>query len=264
MKFPRKSIYRIAIFIISFILIIFLLNFYQKEVKNFFYKISTPVQKILWQAGKKVSDFFETLAETSSLKKENEEIKLKIQELLAENIFLKELKKENEILREALNLGLEKEFELSLAQVIGKDISEDFILINKGFEDGVSKDLPVITSQKILLGKINKVYKNYSKVMLLTNKESSFDGKIAEKEILGQVLGKGNFKAIFDLIPPEKEISEGDLVETSALGGIFPRGLLVGKIGKVQKSDIQTFYQAEISPLFDLNKLEIVFIILEF
>lgn len=264
MKFPQKSIYRIAIFIISFILIIFLLNFYQKEVKNFFYKISEPIQKILWQAGKKVSIFFETLAETSSLKKENEEIKLKIQELLAENIFLKELKKENEILREALNLGLEKEFELSLAQVIGKDISEDFILINKGFEDGVSKNLPVITSQKILLGRINKVYKNYSKVMLLTNKESSFDGKIAEKEILGQVLGKGNFKAIFDLIPPEKEISEGDLVETSALGGIFPKGLLVGKIGKVQKSDIQTFYQAEISPLFDLNKLEIVFIILEF
>lgn len=264
MKLLQNPLYRILTFVILGIFLIFLLNFYQKEVKNFFYKISEPFQKILWQTGKRLSIFFETLAEISSLKKENEELKLKIQDLLAENSSLKELKKENEILREALNIGLEKEFKLSLVQIIGKDISQDFILINKGFENGISQNLPVITQQKILLGKIDEVYKNYSRVMLLTNKESSFDGKVAEKEILGQVLGKGNLRILFDLIPPEKEVLEGDLVETSALGGIFPKGILIGKIGKIQKSDIQALYQAEIYPLFDLGKLETAFVILEF
>lgn len=259
-----KSLYRFLISIISLILIIFLLNFYQKAVKNFFYKISEPFQKTLWQAGISISNFFETISKIKKLKIENEELKLKNQELLAQIVTLSELKKENEILREALSIGLEKEFKLSLAQVIGKDISQDFILINKGLADGVSKNLPVITQQKILLGKISEVYQNYSRVMLISNKESSFDGKIAGKETLAEVLGKGNFKVLFDLILPEVEISEGDVVETSALGGVFPKGLLVGKIGKVQKSDVQSFYQAEISPFYDLGKSEVVFILLKF
>ena len=267
MKFSRKvikSIYRVSTFVIVGILVILFLNFYQKGVKNFFYKISEPVQKVFWQSGKRVSDFFETISEIKNLKKENEEFKLKNQELLAQIALLKELKKENERLREALDINLGKEFALSLAQVIGKDISQDFILINKGADDGISENLPVITQQKILLGKINEVYKNYSKVMLISNKESSFDGQIIEKETLGQVLGKGNFKVLFDLILPEQEITEEDLVETSALGGTFPKGLLVGQIREVKRSDVQPFYQAEISPFFDLGKLEMVFIISNF
>jgi len=267
MKFSRKVIkliYRVSTLIIVGILVILLLNFYKANVKNFFYRISEPIQKVFWRAGNKVSDFFETISEIRNLKKENEELKLKNQELLAQIALLEELKKENERLREALNIGLEKEFTIVLAQVIGKDISQDFILINKGSEDGISENLPVITQQKILLGKISEVYKNYSKVILISNKESSFDGKILEKETLGQVLGKGDFEVLFDLISPEQEITEGDLVETSALGGTFPKGLLVGQIREVKRSDIQPFYQAEISPFFDLGKLEMVFIILDF
>ena len=187
-----------------------------------------------------------------------------MQELLTEKVYLKNLEKENEELREALGLGLEKEFKPSLARVIGKDISQDFILINKGFEEGLSKGLSVITPQKILVGKIYEVYRNYSRVMLISNKESSFDGKIAEKEILGQVVGQGNLKVSLDLIPPDKEVSEGDLVETSILGGIFPEGLLIGKVDKIQKSDIQTFDKAEISPFLNLDKLETIFVILGF
>ena len=262
MRLLQKPTYPILILVIFGILVIFLLNFYQKGVKNFFYKISEPIQKIFWRAGMKTKNFFETISEIKRLKSEKESLEIRNQELLAQITNLIELKKENEILREALNLGLEKEFKLSLARITGKDISQDFILINKGSEDGIVESLPVITSQKILVGKIYKVYKNYSRVMLITNKENSFGGKIVGKEILGEVSGRGNFKIIFDLIPPEKEISEGDLVETTVLGGVFPRGLLVGKIGKIQKSDVQSFYQAEISPFFELDKLETVFIIL--
>jgi len=212
----------------------------------------------------KISNFFETISEIKRLKSENEKLKLKNQELLSQVANLSEVKRENEILREALNLGLEKEFKISLAQITSKDISQDFILINKGSRDGIEENMPVITSQKILVGKIYKVYKNYSGVMLLTNKENSFGGKIVGKETLGEVSGEGNLKIIFDLIPQEKEISEGDVVETTVLGRVFPEGLLVGKIGKIQKSDVQSYYQAEVSPFFDLDKLETVFIILDF
>ena len=264
MKLKFSSLKNKVLIIFFGILIIIFLNFYQKEVKNFFYLISSPIQKILWETGGKISLFFETIREIRNLKKENEEFRLRIQELLAENIALKELKKENQILREALGLGLEKEYQLILAQVIGKDIEQDLLLINKGFQDGLSENLPVITQEKILVGKISEVYKNFSKILLISNPQSSFDAKIAEREILGLVKGKGNLKIFLDFIPQEKEIKKEDLVITSALGGIFPAGLLVGQIGEVKKSDLGLFQQAEILPFFEIKEIETLFIIANF
>ena len=70
----QKPIYRILILVIFGILIIFLLNFYQKEVKNFFYKISEPIQKAFWRAGMKTTNFFETISKIKRLKSEKESL----------------------------------------------------------------------------------------------------------------------------------------------------------------------------------------------
>lgn len=255
---------KIKIFLILLIIpLIFLLNFYRNEVKNFFYLISKPIQKSLWRAGDVISDFFEAIMKIKKLKEEVDSLRIKNQELMAEIISLQEFKKENEILREALKIGLEKEFKLVFAEIIGKDPTKDSILIDKGSNDGLSQGLPVITKQKVLIGKVDEVYKNFSKIQLITAKENSFDVEIREREVIALVKGKGNFNFYLDLVPREKEIKEGDLVITSALGGIFPKGLLVAEIKKIKKSDIEPFQQAEISPLFDLKELEMVFVILE-
>lgn len=263
---PKLKIGAKLVLLIIF-LVILNLTPVSKRVKNFFYFISEPVQKSFWRAGDKVSDFFETVANIKNLKKENEELKLKIQELLAKNAKIPELEKENKILREALEIGLEKEFKLILAEVIGKDISQDSILIDKGLKDGVTNNLPVITQQKSLVGKIGEVYENFSKVILISNKGGAFNAQISRGEenlaedISGLVKGKGNFQLFLDLVPKEKEIKEGDLIITSSLGGVFPKGLLVGQIQKIKKSDIEPFQQAEIKLAFDINELETIFII---
>lgn len=263
MRLPyRVKIGIILVLIIVFFLVLNLTSF-GKEVKNFFYLISSPIQKVFWRTGERISDFFELITKIKNLKQENQELKLKIQALLAENVSLKELKKENEILREALEIGLEKEFKLTLAEVIGKDISQDLLIIDKGSEDGILEGRPVISQQKTLIGKISETYKNFSKVLLISNPKSSFDAKIVESDILGIVKGKGNLRILFDLIPKEKEIKKGDLVITSALGGVFPAGLLLGEIKEVTKSDLEPFQAAQIQPAFNIRDLEKVFIISE-
>ncbi|PIW91407.1 MAG: rod shape-determining protein MreC [Candidatus Nealsonbacteria bacterium CG_4_8_14_3_um_filter_37_36] len=291
MKLSPK--FKIGIIIILLIALFTILNLTpaKKETKNFFYLISSPIQKALWRIGDNISDFFEMVKEIKNLKKEvdehsfidtlryawvNEELKLKIVGLLAENTKLEELKRENEVLRGALDIGLEKEFKLLLAEVIGKDISQDTLLIDLGSRDGISKDFPVINQQKVLVGKIGAIYQNHSKVILISNKESTFDAKIlapyqtegfgagSETETYGIVKGKGNLKLFLDLIPREKEIKEGDLVVTAPLGGIFPKGLLVGDIVKVLKSDVMAWQQAEILPAFNFKELEILFVITNF
>jgi len=292
-KGGKKNLFSLTIIIIIGLLLIFSLNFFQKEVKGFFYFISSPIQKTLWRAGDGVSDFFELITEIKNLKREadehsfidtlrcawaNEELKLKNQELISQIAQLVELKKENKVLREALEIGLEKEFKLSLAEVVSKDISQDSILINKGSKDGIANNSPVITQQKTLVGKIGEVYENFSRVILISNKESSFDAKILapyqtegfgagsdpENDISGVVNGKGNLQLFLDFVPQEKEIKEGDFIVTTSLGGIFPKGLLVGQIGKVLRSDIEPFQQAKIRPAFDIRELETVFIITDF
>ena len=260
---PKFKIGVIVVLLIAVFIILNLTDF-SKEIKNLIFLISQPIQKTFWKMGDEISDFFEMVSEMRDLKKENEELKLKIQELTAENVALKELKKENEILRTALELGLQEEFKLEICQVIGKDISSDTILINEGFKDGLTKDSPVITQQKILVGRISEVYKNFSKVQLITQKDTSFDAKILDTEISGLIKGEGNLRLFLDLIPPEKEIKKGDVVITTVLGGIFPRGLLVGEIEKVIKSDIEPWQQAKVKPAFNIEGLETLFIITEF
>jgi len=260
MIFSKKR-FRYLLFLLVFIGIVFGLNHYQTNIKSFFYSASNFPQKILWAVGKNTSVFTSSIFSSGKLKKEKEALSCDNQELLAKIASLEALKKENDELRNAIGAGLEKEFNLLLAEVTGKDISQDFITLNKGSLDGISRNMPVVTGHKVLVGRISEVFKNYSKVMLLSNKKSSFDATIREKEISGVVKGLGNFKILFDLLPQDKEILKDDVVISSSFGGIFPANFLVGKVTSVKKNDIDSFQQAEISPSFDINVTEDVFII---
>lgn len=252
---------RIFVYIAVIAVVVFGLNYFQNPIKSFFYNSSSFVQKILWSAGRNTSDFFASVFSAGNLKKEKEELFCNNQELLAKIASLEDLKKENDELRNALGVGLQKDFNLLLADITGKDISQDFITISKGSIDGVSKNMPVVTGHKVLVGKISEVFKNYSKVMLLSNKKSSFDASVKEKDISGVIKGQGGFNILFDLLPQDKNISENDVVVSSNFGGIFPADFLVGRVVSVRKNDIESFQQAEISPAFDINVVSDVFII---
>jgi rod shape-determining protein MreC len=256
--------------------IIIFLNLFQNEVKNFFYSLSSPFQKVLFGAGDYISDFLGTLSEMKNQKKENEELKRKIQALRAENVKLKAFEEENKILREALKIKPQKPFELFLSHLISKDIiSPDSILIKGGLKDGIEKGMVVITPEYVLIGKIERVYDNFSQVSLISRKDFSFDAKVLrdqnsmpislnipeEAEIYGIVKGKGNQQIYLDKVLLDAKIEEKNILITATLGGVFPEGLLVGEIIKVRKSDLEPFQIAEVSPFFNIKKLKTLFII---
>jgi len=246
------------------IIIIISLSFFQGRVKNFSYLMFSPLQKILWQGGDSFSDFWEGVSGGRGFKKENEELEKRYQELLEEAVILRELKEENKVLREALNIGLQKEFKLTLADLISRDVPGDSILINKGLDDGLMVGMPVITEQKVLLGRISEVYKDFSRLTLISDPESSFPVEVQEEGVTGIIKGIGNLQISLEKVPRDKEVKEGDIVITSSLGKIFPRELLVGRIEKVHKSDVESFQKAEISPFLNIEELESVFIITDF
>ncbi len=257
--FPKMSI----VILLVIIFVIFNLTSFSKEIKNLFYLISQPIQKRLWAAGIKTSNLFEAIAEIKSLKKDNESLKLKEQELLNEISTLKDLEKENLALRQALGLGLNKEFELIFSQLIGRETA-DTLLITQGSKNGIEVGFPVITQQKVLAGRVSYVYENFSKVQLLTFKDISFDVKIFNKEIYGLVKGKGNFKLSLEFIPQKENVAVGDLMLTSSKGGVFPQNLLVGQILDAKSSDVELFQKIEVKPFLNISDLNYLFIIKNF
>lgn len=259
----RIKLGAVVVVLIALFVLINLTGF-SSNIRNFFYSASAPIQTSLWKAGVGVRNFFETIAGFKNLKSENENLKAKNLELEAESAALLSLSSENKSLREALGIKLNEGFKLVAASTVSKDAVGDIILINKGSEDGMSKGFPAITGQKVLIGKITEVFKHYSKITLITDKDSSFDAKIAGSDISGLVKGKGGFGLSLELVARESDIKQGDQVITTSLGDIFPDGLLVGQIGGVSKSDLEAFQKAEVDPFFDVKSLDNLFIIVNF
>ncbi|MEK7540927.1 MAG: rod shape-determining protein MreC [Patescibacteria group bacterium] len=260
---------KILIGVVIFVIFIGVLNLFQKQLKNFFYFVSEPLQKTFWKAGNSTSNLLGLFSKFSNLTKENEELNIRNQELLGEIISLQQVKTENLALQEIVGNNQNKEFKLITTDAMGIDGEQDFILIDRGLEDGISENMPVINAQKVLFGKIFKVYKNFSKVMLISNRNSVLDAKIQKDDTLsppiyGAIRGEGNLTSVFDLVPLDYEIKNNDILITSSLEGAFPRGLLIGKVTEVNRDDLKPFQTAKIELFFNLKQIDKLFIISDY
>jgi len=197
--------------------------------------------------------------------KNQEELNKKLieenQHLLSQLADFQRTKEENEFLRNSLDIGIEKDFDLILGRVISKDLLSDFLLINIGSNAGIKKGFPVIISGKVLLGKVVDVYPSYSRVMLITQKNNLIDVEIPDSEIFALSKGVGNLNLSLDMVARDKELKEGSLVLTSAMGGNYPAGLLIGKVKNIKKIDNEAYQTTEIEKVFDLNTINNIFVI---
>lgn len=245
------------IFVLLFLIVCFLIiNAISKDgLKNFIYSKSASLQASLWDRG----------SEESFSRQDQEKLNKQLiednQKLLSELAGLQGVKEENESLREALGLNLQNDYDLVLGRVISKDILNDTILINIGSDDGVKKNFPVILSGKALLGRVIDVYPNYSRVMLITQKDNMIDVEIPDSKSFALSKGEGSLKASLDMFPRDVELKEDSLIITSAMGGNYPAGLYVGKVKNVKKLDNEVYQIAEIEKSFDLDTINNVFVI---
>lgn len=266
------KINKIVLIIIIFILLLISINkFFLDSTKNSFYNITSPIQSFFWRIGDSSSNFIQSFLENKNLKKDNQEILKQNQKLLVDIQEIRNLRKENQELKQVLDFELNKEFELILVESISRETNGDFILVLGGTEIGISKGMPVITKEKVIVGSIDKAYKDFSRVLLISNKESNFDVEIQKRDnneevdqIYGLAQGKGNLKIDLKLVPQEKNITEGDIVFTTILAGVFPKGLLVGEVKDIKNSDVSNFQEAKIEPYFKNNLSGILFVIKNF
>jgi len=263
----NKKLLLIIVLVASLILTV---NVFNKEIRNVFYTFSAPLHRTFWRTGNNIADFLDAFVKSQKIQSEAEALRLENQVLLGHIASLKAAQKENEELREALNIELQKDFSITLAQVVSKDNGQDFLLVDAGLRDGIIEQMPVITAQRVLVGRVEEVYQNFSKIMLISHSKSSFDAHILrladkraeqENDISGIIKGKGKSRVIFDLLLKEADVSQRDIVVTSSFGGIFPAELLVGTIDEIETSDVELFQRATVAPFFTIKKTDLLFVI---
>jgi len=252
--------------IVALAIMIGFLNIFQLPIKNIFYYASFPLFTVFSKAGASVSGFFAPIFGGGNIMQENSNLKQENERLLSQIMVLQDALKEYQAIKEIIEITKTDNVKLASANVVGLDADVDYVLINRGSEDGIAENMPVITSTKVLVGKTYKVYKNFSQVMLISNKGSVVDVKIQNADlsappVLGAIKGDGNLSFYLDLVSSDAKINQGDVVITSGLEGIFPKDLLIGKISSIEKNDAKPFQSAKIQPFFDVKNAGNLFVI---
>lgn len=234
-----------------------------KSLGNFVFKIFSSIQEFFIGIGNKLSGFFNMLVSVKNLDAENNSLKQKNLNLETEIVKLKEVERENQILRDGLKISNEKQINLELAKLAGKDVQgpQEWILLNKGGNDGIVKDMPVISREFALVGRVMEIMPDFSKVILITNKESTVAALIEGERSQGLVKKEEKGRLFMDFIPRNEKLELEKMVFTSGMDNIFPKGILIGKIEDIDLSQNQLFQKVIISPAVEFSKLEEVFII---
>jgi len=261
-RFSQKYLTILIVLIVG-LLFLNLIPGFSSGVGNIFFKVSSPVQEFFVKIGSKVGGFFKIILSLRTLLRENAELRQKNLELETEVSGLREVERENEVLRRGLDVSRKGYQIIEDAWIVGKDVQGigDWLLINKGSKDGIERDMAVISSEKALVGRTTEVMADFSKVMLITNKESLVAALIEGGRSEGLVKKSEEGKLFMDFIPRNEKLKIDERVLTSGMDTIYPRGILIGKIEKIDLSQNQLFQKITITPAVDFSKLEEVFII---
>jgi rod shape-determining protein MreC len=226
-----------------------------------------PVQRSFQGLVESTAGLFGTFREARELRAENQRLQEENDRLTVENVHLKEFEAENTTLRDLLKFARNNPNYTTLAaDVIGRDPSPylSTIIISVGQNRGLKPGMPVITGGSALVGRVTQVSPRTAKVQLLGDASSAVNAMIQSSRATGLVRGQPDSSLTMEFIPLEDKVKTGDIVLTSGLGGDLPRALVIGQVADVMRRDIDLFQSAALRPAVDLNRLEVVLVILNF
>jgi len=226
--------------------------------------IVSPFQKQFTAFFDSVKDTWNQYFFLVSKAKENQRLKKALGQSLEQLNRYRETEIANDRLRHLI--GFEKEIPRPMiaAQVVGKDPSawSKTIIVDKGTRDSVRQGAPVVIPEGIV-GVVVEASARYAKVLLLTDPNSAVDALVQQTRARGIVKGGGADYCVFDYVLRKHEISVGDMVVSSGLDGVFPKGFRVGRISEIVRQNAGIFQKVSVTPYVDFEILEEVFIISE-
>ncbi|MCH6266701.1 MULTISPECIES: rod shape-determining protein MreC [Neobacillus] len=265
---------RLIILLVSIIVLVALIGFSLRERSKLtwpeqFVKDSTGwVQSLVSRPAQYVAGFFENLQDLQDTYDENKELKSRVEKIASLEAEVQELKKDNKELRDVLDEKKTlRDLEPMPATVIGRnpDRWHEMIIINKGKLDGIKKNMAVVTATG-LIGKVKNVTQFSSTVQLLSamDPKNRISAVIqGETEVYGFVQGFDDKQKMLlvKAIPSGAKVEKGQTVITSGMGGVFPKGLMIGKVEEVKPDQYGLNQTALVKPGADFYDIENVMVI---
>lgn len=223
-----------------------------------------PLQEGVSAVFRPVGSFFSNVFQAGSLaervdrlEQENDELRRQVQSTATDFAQLEEY-------RSILKIAKDEDLDVMTgASVIGESFSnfEWSVMINKGSDDGVTEDMPVIGPSG-LVGRVVSVYDTAAKVMLIIDPDSKVAARLSSTRETALIEGQGEELLRFSLVAPETEIVPNDVVETSGYEldegyrGIFPPGIPIGVVDRVEYAEDGVTVRVLVRPNVNFSSLD--------
>jgi rod shape-determining protein MreC len=277
----ERSWLPLVLLILGLLLLVFHESGLLAPVENAAHYVLDPLQRLFTTVTESTGGVFRTVREVRSLRAEVEELRAQVDALRVENVRLREYEAEAQQLRALLNFASDYPISTHLgAEVVSREACEDFpcgetvgvepdpylryVTINVGRQQGADEGMSVVSRGAGLVGRVSDVGPRTAKVQLLTDPDSSVAALLQTTRSTGLVVGQPDGSLQMQYISQEEEVSVGDIVLTSGLGGLMPKGLVIGQVTAVQKREYETFQTATVRPAVDFTRLELALVITGF
>ena len=270
MQGKRIKIFLKIIFIIAIFILINYTNGKSRKVTIFENVVTNLIslpQRFIVNAKNYTSENNEYFSNVERLKKENEELTQELKEINEKLLGYESLQAENELLKKHIKLAnLYPDYSIVVADIITAATSnwEYTYTINRGSKEGIEPNMAVI-AESGLVGYIESVTSNTAKVVWILDAGNAVSARVTRTR--DTVISKGSLSLAekrqmrITNIPIGVSLIEGDKIETSGLGGIYPKGILIGKVRSFEQKSNPVENEAIIESYVDFDKLETVAVI---
>ncbi|MCC7179801.1 MAG: rod shape-determining protein MreC [Acidobacteria bacterium] len=193
--------------------------------------------------------------ENTALRQELQALQIRLQEERA-------LAQRAEDLRQLLELRQRAELDTTAAEIIAASASPEFrtVTIDKGSTDGLQADMAVISPAGVV-GRLILPSRRAAKVQLLIDRNAAAGAIIERSRAQGVAVGFGTGELRMDYVSATADVKAGDLVITSGIDGIYPKGFVIGTVDSVDKGT-GTYHEVRVRPAVDFSRLEEVLVVL--
>jgi rod shape-determining protein MreC len=224
--------------------------------------VMAPFIKVTAVVVGSVTDVWHEYVDLRNVQQENRRLRQEAGVLSRRIEQLEEQTLETQRLQRLLALREVPQAQSLTARVSGKDATNWFktILVDRGGLDGVRRNQAVVAPDG-LVGRVVEVTPASAKVQLLTDPVSAVGGLVQRTRVTGIISGNLGEGTRVRYLPLMADVAVGDLVVTSGMGGVFPKGIPIGRITTVERRSGALFQDATLQPTVDLSRLEEVLIL---
>lgn len=226
-------------------------------------EVAAPLQKLVAAPVDAIASVWGNYVDLIDVREENDQLRERVAELEEETLQYREALVASGHLQRIAEMRREFEVPMLPGQVVGLDVTPSFrsVLVDRGQEQGVVPGNPVITEQGVV-GLVTATADNASKTMLVLDRQSAIDGIVQRSRARGVVRGRGSEELAFEFVVRGGDVRVGDVVITSGLGGVFPKGLRLGEVIAVPDPGGNLVQTATLRPAVDFGRLEQIFVML--